>query len=264
LFSGIVAANFFLLGFLLAGTLTDFKESERLVVELASSLESIADECSLLRKNETARETRACLESTLTLTHQIRRWFTRHSDTRELMDGVSDLNHRFSMATHYIAAASISRLKADQAAIRRALLRIETIQDTSFIAAGFVISEIASVALIVGLVFAKMPSVYEGIFFLAALGALLVYTVLLIRDLDDPFEYDAKGAARGIADVSLKPLFDVETRIKRRIDRLPAVVESVGLDPSEPKGRRLVEFDDIEPVHAEGGDDADVNSVNDE
>src|SRR2546428_4615546 len=82
LFSGIVAANFFLLGFLLAGTLTDFKESERLIVELASSLESIADECSLLHRTETAREMRACLESTLTLAHQIRRWFTRHPDIR--------------------------------------------------------------------------------------------------------------------------------------------------------------------------------------
>jgi len=120
------------------------------------------------------------------------------------------------------------------------------------------------VALIVGLVFAKMPSVYEGMFFLTALGALLVHTVLLIRDLDDPFEYDAKGAARGIADVSLKPLFDVETRIKRRIERLPAVVESVGLDPREPKSRRLVEADDIEPVHAEGVDDPDVDGVSDE
>jgi hypothetical protein len=180
------------------------------------------------------------------------------------MDGVSELNHRFSLAARYISTASISRLKADQASIRRVLLRIESIRDTSFIAAGFVISEIASVALIVGLVFAKMPSVYEGMFFLTALGTLLIYTVLLIRDLDDPFEYDAKGAARGIADVSLKPLFDVEARIKRRFDRLPAVVESVGLDPSEPKSRRLVEADDIEPVHAEGVDDPDVDGVNDE
>jgi hypothetical protein len=180
------------------------------------------------------------------------------------MDGVSDLNHRFSVAAHYITAASISRLKTDQASIRRSLLRIESIRDTSFIAAGFVISEIASVALILGLVFAKMPSVYEGMFFMTALGALLVYTVLLIRDLDDPFEYDARGAARGIADVSLKPLFDVEARIKRRIERLPAVVESVGLDSSEPKSRRLVEADDVEPVHADGPDDPDVEGVNDE
>ena len=44
LFSGIVAANVFLMGFLLSGVLADYKESERLPGELAASIETIADE----------------------------------------------------------------------------------------------------------------------------------------------------------------------------------------------------------------------------
>jgi hypothetical protein len=44
LFSGIIAANVFLMGFLLSGVLTDYKESERLPGDLACSLEAIADE----------------------------------------------------------------------------------------------------------------------------------------------------------------------------------------------------------------------------
>ena len=44
LFTSFVAANVFLLGFLMAGVLTDFKESEKLPGELAVSLESIAEE----------------------------------------------------------------------------------------------------------------------------------------------------------------------------------------------------------------------------
>jgi hypothetical protein len=44
LFTSFVAANVFLLGFLMAGVLTDFKESEKLPGELSVSLESIADE----------------------------------------------------------------------------------------------------------------------------------------------------------------------------------------------------------------------------
>ena len=38
LFNSIISANVFLLGFLLAGTLSDYKESERLPGELAASL----------------------------------------------------------------------------------------------------------------------------------------------------------------------------------------------------------------------------------
>jgi hypothetical protein len=45
LFSGVITANVFLLGFLLAGVLTDYKESERLPGELAARVSALADEC---------------------------------------------------------------------------------------------------------------------------------------------------------------------------------------------------------------------------
>ena len=45
LLAGAIAAEVFIVGFLLAGTAGDFKEAERLPGEIASSLETIADEC---------------------------------------------------------------------------------------------------------------------------------------------------------------------------------------------------------------------------
>src|ERR1700712_1497500 len=48
LLSGLIAAIIFMLGFLLSGTIADYKESERLPGELACSLEAIADECLIL------------------------------------------------------------------------------------------------------------------------------------------------------------------------------------------------------------------------
>jgi len=48
LFSGIVAANVFLMGFLLSGVINDFKESERLPGELAAILETFSDEAAAL------------------------------------------------------------------------------------------------------------------------------------------------------------------------------------------------------------------------
>src|SRR5690349_24410620 len=49
LLSGLVAANVFLLGFLLAGTLADYKEAEKLPGEIAASLETICDEALLVQ-----------------------------------------------------------------------------------------------------------------------------------------------------------------------------------------------------------------------
>src|SRR5688572_27975591 len=52
LFNSVVAANVFLLGFLLSGTLTDYKESEKLPGDLAASIETIADEAIITYKNK--------------------------------------------------------------------------------------------------------------------------------------------------------------------------------------------------------------------
>src|SRR5918997_765728 len=48
LLTGVIAAEVFIIGFILSGTAADFKEAERLPGELAASLETIADECLIM------------------------------------------------------------------------------------------------------------------------------------------------------------------------------------------------------------------------
>ena len=69
LFTGIVTANIFLLGFLIAGVLADYKESEKLPGDLATSIETIMDECLIIYKNKKAEPAKECLEHTLKLTN---------------------------------------------------------------------------------------------------------------------------------------------------------------------------------------------------
>lgn len=61
LYTGLVAGNIFLLGFLLAGTLADYKESEKMPGDLVSSMEAIADECLILHRDKRPRVARDCL-----------------------------------------------------------------------------------------------------------------------------------------------------------------------------------------------------------
>jgi hypothetical protein len=48
-------------------------------------------------------------------------------------------------------------------------------------------------------------------FFMAALGFLMLYLTALIRDIDNPFDYFMEGPQG--AQVSLKPIADVERRL---------------------------------------------------
>ncbi len=52
LFTAIISANIFLIGFLISGTLTDYKESEKLPGDLSASLETMADEAMIIYKNK--------------------------------------------------------------------------------------------------------------------------------------------------------------------------------------------------------------------
>ncbi len=52
IFSGLIGANVFLMGFLLSGVLSDYKESEKIPGELAATLATIADELEILCKTK--------------------------------------------------------------------------------------------------------------------------------------------------------------------------------------------------------------------
>ena len=211
LFSGIVAANVFLMGFLLSGVLADYKESERLPGELAASIETIADEAAMVYESKKADAGRRFLEYLRDLTQSIRDWFYKKQPTRQVMARLGEMGHHFVALESLTQANFIARLKQEQSNIRRMLIRIHTIRETSFIPSGYIIAETTTLLLLVGLVLAKIDPFYESLFFVGVITFLLRFLGLLIRDLDNPFGY-YEGAS--VEDVSLKPLEDVLSRLR--------------------------------------------------
>ena len=212
LFSGLVAATIFLLAFLLAGTLGDYKESERLPGDLASSVDSIADECEILYADKEAPAARECLDHLGELVSTMVAWLNHRADAGDVLEGVRGLNAFFLRFEPLTQPNFIVRLKQEQATIRRMVIRIQTIRETSFIGAGYAIAYIASAALITGLLITNIGSIGESLFFVAFISFLLSYVLALIRDLDDPFEFE-DGRRTGAAEVSLAPLHRLEQRI---------------------------------------------------
>ncbi len=89
LFSGIVAANVFLMGFLLSGVLGDYKESERLPGELTTSIDSIIEEARTIYKNKNAPVAKECITYLNHLTVSIKNWFYKKERTSDIMDQLS-------------------------------------------------------------------------------------------------------------------------------------------------------------------------------
>jgi hypothetical protein len=232
LFSGLVAANVFLLAFLLAGTLTDYKESERLPGDLAASLESIVDECEILYADKNSGPARSCLEYVGGLVSAVLVWLNRRQAASAILDRVRGLNAYFLQFEPLTQPNFIVRLKQEQATVRRMVIRIETIRDTSFIGAGYAIAYIASAALIAGLIVTNIGGLGESLFFVAFITFLLAYMLALIRDLDDPFEFE--DGDTGAAEVSLAALHQLERRIEAQVREPNAEAALAAQDRSGP------------------------------
>lgn len=206
MFTGIIGADVFLLGFLLSGVLSDYKESERLPGDLAAAFSTITDELELAYRQKSPPEIRANLAAYAATAVLVRRWFYREVKTRALLAHLTELYCSMGTLEGLILPNYLARLRQEHSSIRRMVIRIHTIRDTSFIASGYVIAVTATFLLLVGLVFVRMDQFYESLFFSGMISYLVVFLIFLIKDLDNPFGYSSGSSSE---DVSLKPIDDL-------------------------------------------------------
>jgi hypothetical protein len=75
LFTSLVAGTIFLIGFLISGVLSDFKESEKLPTELAASIKTLYDETYTILKSKDSATAKEFLEYQKLLLGSLMNWF---------------------------------------------------------------------------------------------------------------------------------------------------------------------------------------------
>jgi len=220
LLAGAIAAEVFILGFLLTGTAGDFKEAERLPGELASSLETIADECLITYEEHKLPEAKQGLAQLIELSRSIRLWLLQDRGFDDVMSDIRALNGPFRVMAPAIQAGFTTRLKSEQAAIRKIVIRMDTMRRTSYVAAGYLIAEVTALLLIAVMVLTDLGALAPTLYLVGLISYLLCYLVGLIRDLDNPFEY--RSGEPGAADVSLDVLERNEDRLRALFGALDA------------------------------------------
>ncbi len=212
LFTAIISANIFLIGFLISCVLVDYKESEKLPGDLSSSLETMADEGLIIYKNKKSQEAKNYLNKLAEFNKSLIKWFYKKEKTNDLMEKLRSFNFDFLIFETQTQANFIVRLKQEQNNIRKMINRIHTIRETSFLGTGYAITEIITFILVSGLIFIKMDPFYEGIFFVSFVSFILIYMIYFIKDLDNPFGYNEEDSL--VEEVSLKPVLDSSRRIE--------------------------------------------------
>lgn len=209
LFTSLVAGTIFLIGFLISGVLSDFKEAEKLPSELTASLRSLWDDTYTIWKSKESEAAKELFDYYKIFLTSLVSWFFKKERTLALLEKISGMNDYFVLLEKEgIQPNYLIKMKNEQNAIRKMVLRIDTIRDTSFVGSAYAIVESMGFLTGVGLILIKITPFYASLFLTLLVTFLIYYMILLIKDLDNPFDYVHHG--EGGTEVSLKPIHDLE------------------------------------------------------
>ncbi len=208
----VLSGGVFLLGFMLAGTMSDYKEAEKLPGDIVTGLETIEEvmvHVATVKQDDPTRHRRAILEVLETLD----RWLHKQATEPELHATLHRLSSTFTaieLGSHATRAFSI------MSTVRRSLLRVGVVSRTGFLATGYALLEVMICICYVILTVSSFKSVLGEFVVVSFVGLIYTYMYRLIRDIDDPFDYDTNGAS-GAAEIELYPLVEYRARLEARI-----------------------------------------------
>ncbi len=212
LFTSIIAGGVFVISILLAGVISDYKESEKLPSEISASIEAIYEDGLYVKRlkqdfnlpslRQKLQEIIVAMKKDLSTPH-----------ARSALKPVSALSDSFlEMEALGIPANHIVRLKQEQSVIRKNLLRMYYIQRTQFVPSAYILMKTFVVLVVVLLIFTKIEPALDSIILVAFVSYLFIYLIKLIHTIDTPFRVDEYT----MDDVSLFLLREAHERMNEK------------------------------------------------
>jgi hypothetical protein len=213
LFSAMVASTVFLLSFLLTGVLQDFKESEKIPGELASSLQTLTLEIRAIQTYHPEARVADALKAVAVMGSVLVDWLKERITTDQILLHHQQVHHEVVLAAVQFkgdASTLRGRLMQDLAIILQKINRVQTIRDTTFVPLVYWMADIAAVLLFAGLVMARAENLAESVFFLAVISFIVILLLRLIDDIDNPF---------GLSDIDSAEDVSIEL-LEKTVERL--------------------------------------------
>lgn len=213
LHTSVVAGAIFIVGLMLAGTMSDYKESERLPTETAAAMESIYREGAYVKALHPGFDLARLADTLAHIPHTFRDDLVH--ETQATIPTVERLTESFlEMERLGVPPNYIARLKQEQALIVRNLMRVAYIQRIAFLPSAYTLVETILGLLIALLMFTRVDTPLTDTILLGFISFIFIYILRLLRLLDTPFRH--RGA--GLDDVSLFQVDAVHDVMHERLD----------------------------------------------
>lgn len=213
LHNAMISSVIFVIGFVLSATIADYKESERIPAEFASTVENMYEDAREIKKHYKDFDLGQFRKNLIDVLGSFREGtrVNRKGARRE----IADLNITFGeMEKAGVPANFIVKLKQQQAILIRSMYRVNYIQKIKFIpSAFFLVRSIVVLALSV-LLLTNIDPFYGGLALTGTISFIMVYMLVLIKTISVPFH--AKGKTRD--DVSLFLLRETKNYLSKEKD----------------------------------------------
>ena len=212
----VFTSGVFLIGFMLAGTLSDYKESEKIPGEISTTLETI-EETSVALALKTKGHIKEIRLQVLEMSLMIHNWLYRKQTEKDVHKKLSEYNQTI----HALEAAGgappiVGRLLIRLGDLRQLVTRTNVISKTGFLGTGYALLELLIVIVTTLLLMTNFNSLGSELAIIVIIELIYVYMYMLILDIDDPFEYE-EDRAKGAAEVALFPIENYIDRLRERI-----------------------------------------------
>ncbi len=213
----VLTGAVFLTGFLLAGTMADYKESEKLPGEVATTLEAIEDMFVLAAMQKPAVEAGVLQRHLLTLTDAIKDWLLKKKTSPQVFAAISAMSEAFAFLNQHGAGSTAGYALSPVDKLRKAISRIDVISRTGFLPPAYALLEVLLVMILTLMMVAKFKTPVAEFVIVPTVALLNIYMLRLIKDIDDPFDFNEDGSKRGGAEVDLFPIDEYRHRLAARI-----------------------------------------------
>lgn len=216
LFTASVTGIIFLLGFILAGVITDYKESEKIPGEMATSLWTMWQEGEIAARGAAGENGRAFQRQLHSFTRSFRVDMLLHHRDGQAFAALDSLTDGIAALDRDLAPPLMARMRNELASLRKLLTRIKVIRDTDFAASVSLLVKGIVAFFIASMLLLRFEPFYVGAFFCFFYSFILLSILRVIGDMDDPFEYEE--GVPPVDEIDFFPLWELEEEMKGKLE----------------------------------------------
>jgi len=208
----LFGASTFVLAFVLSGTLAAYSASEDMVVQFINAIESIEDINNYVARLQPSLETARLTSCLVDLLGQLGQWLANRVGFEVIDANLEDLNLILADLRLNSGDSVVDRGLSELARMRILVNRMASNRDSDFLGPAYAMLEIFLIGAVVALLLIGADRFSENMVVSCFLFTSFTYLLLLIRDLDNPFQYDGTSCV----DVDLSVLNSCRQRLLAR------------------------------------------------